>query len=91
MDNIMRLNLVFILLLTLITFNSEASNKRQLPVDESTTTNHSTKINGKTVKYSATVGTQPVWDQDGNPTASLFYTYYKRSDVKDVAPIVDLV
>jgi carboxypeptidase C (cathepsin A) len=85
MDKFMRLNLIFILLFTLITFNSEASNKRLLPVDENTTTNHTTKINGKTVKYSATVGTQPVWDQEGNPTASLFYTYYKRSDVKDVA------
>src|SRR5690606_33599051 len=33
--------------------------------------------------YTATTGTQPVWDEEGNPTATLFYTYYQRSDIKD--------
>ena len=26
---------------------------------------------------------QPVWDNDGKPIASLFYTYYKRNLSKD--------
>ena len=55
----------------------------KLPIDESSTTKHSTKVNGKKFSYTATTGTQPVWDSEGNPTASLFYTYYKRSGVKD--------
>ena len=55
----------------------------KLPIDESSTTKHSTKVKGKKFSYTATTGTQPVWDSEGNPTASLFYTYYKRSGVKD--------
>jgi carboxypeptidase C (cathepsin A) len=40
-------------------------------------------IKGKVVPYKVTAGTQPVWDKDGKVTASLFYTYYQRSDVSD--------
>jgi carboxypeptidase C (cathepsin A) len=58
---------------------------RFLVVDAKNTTTHNTKINGKKIKYSATTGTQPVWDVDGNPTASLFYTYYQRTDIDDNA------
>ncbi len=64
---------------------SQSEFGRYIDVDNSKTTNHSTKIAGKKVKYSATVGTQPVWDDEGNPTATLFYTYYKRTDVKNDA------
>lgn len=60
-----------------------AENERKLVIDEKNTTQHTTKIKGEKVKYSATTGTQPVWDDEGNPTASLFYTYYKRTDIKD--------
>lgn len=74
-----------LLFLTLM-FTSSASSiehERKLPIDEQKTTTHVTKINAKKVKYSATTGTQPVWDDEGNPTASLFYTYYQRTDIKD--------
>jgi len=64
---------------------SYADNERKLAIDESSTTKHSTKVNGKKFSYTATTGTQPVWDEEGHPTASLFYTYYQRSDVKDRA------
>ena len=57
--------------------------QRTLDIDSSNTTKHSTKIKGKKVNYTATTGTQPVWDEEGHPVASLFYTYYQRSDVKD--------
>lgn len=40
-------------------------------------------IKGKKVPFSATVGTQPVWAEDGHPIATLFYTYYERTDIKD--------
>ncbi|WP_434017285.1 S10 family peptidase [Thalassotalea sediminis] len=62
---------------------AEKVSKRQLDADNVVVTKHTTKIKGKKVPYTATTGTQPVWDKDGNPTASLFYTYYQRSDVKD--------
>ena len=40
-------------------------------------------IKGKVVPYKVTAGTQPVWDKEGKVTASLFYTYYQRTDVAD--------
>lgn len=72
-------------MLMLSPFSSNAEFERKIAIDESKTTKHSTKVNGKKFEYTATTGTQPVWDEDGNPTATLFYTYYKRSKVKDRA------
>jgi len=57
--------------------------KRELPTDTIVITNHSTIIKGEKLNYQAQTGTQPVWDIDGNPIASLFYTYYKRTDIKN--------
>jgi carboxypeptidase C (cathepsin A) len=59
--------------------------KRSIPVDTVVTTNQTTTIKGKSVNYQAQTGTQPVWDVDGNPIATLFYTYYKRTDSKNEA------
>ncbi|NMP33168.1 carboxypeptidase [Thalassotalea sp. M1531] len=76
--------LITVLLVFSFSFGISASEHlRQLEIDSSNTTKHSTKINGKKVSYSATTGTQPVWDKEGHPTASLFYTYYQRTDIKD--------
>ena len=61
------------------------ANERIIPTDSFVLTEHRTEINGKRVEYSATTGTQPVWDDNGSPLATLFYTYYKRTDVKDSA------
>jgi carboxypeptidase C (cathepsin A) len=58
---------------------------RKIPVDTLVVTNHSTTIKGKTINYQAQTGTQPVWDPDGKPMATLFYTYYKRTDIKNTA------
>ena len=60
------------------------SQKRELPVDTIVITNHITTIKGEKISYQAQTGTQPVWDIDGNPIASLFYTYYKRTNIKNV-------
>ena len=73
---------IIILFCLLISFLSHAQ-KRKLPVDTIVITNHSTVIKGKKLNYQAQTGTQPVWDIDGNPIASLFYTYYKRTDIKN--------
>ena len=59
--------------------------KRSIPVESATVTKHKTTIRGEKVSYTATAGMQPVWDEEGNPTATLQYTYYQRDDVKDTA------
>jgi carboxypeptidase C (cathepsin A) len=54
-----------------------------LPIDTMIVTSHSGRINNAAINYTATTGTQPVWDEDGKVIASLFYTYYQRSGIKD--------
>jgi carboxypeptidase C (cathepsin A) len=56
---------------------------RSIPVETKVTTNHTTTINGQKILYKATVGTQPVWDENGKVIATLFYTYYERTDVTE--------
>lgn len=56
---------------------------RKLDVQSSVTTTHEATIKGQKVPYKATAGTQPVWDDNGEPIASLFYTYYERTDVRN--------
>ena len=66
------------------------SQSRKIPIDTTVVTNHTTTVKGQSFSYTATTGTQPVWDKDGNPTATLFYTYYTRDKVKNRAsrPII---
>lgn len=52
-------------------------------VDSSVTTKNTITIKGQVVPYTAKTGTLPVWDENGKPIASVFYTYYERTDVKD--------
>jgi len=59
------------------------SQKREIPVDTIVYTSHSTTIKGQTINYIAETGTQPVWNKNGKPIATLFYTYYKRKNVKN--------
>ena len=53
--------------------------------DASSNQQDSVTIGGELVPYRVTVGTQPVWDDDNQPIASVFYTFYERSDVPDVS------
>jgi len=62
---------------------STASAERSLPAESAVTSTGQVTIKGKVVPYKATAGTQPVWDKDGKVIASLFYTYYERTDVAD--------
>ena len=66
-------------------FQSATAQKRKLPIDTMVTTQHSVTINGTPINYTAKAGTQPVWDEMGEPIASLQYTYYTRNNVKDRA------
>ncbi len=55
----------------------------RVPIDTAITSTDAVTIKGKRVPYRVTIGTQPVRDAKGQPNATLFYTYYERSDVTD--------
>ena len=56
---------------------------RKIPVDTNITTKHSVTVNGTAIKYTATAGTQPVWNDMGKPIATLNYTFYERDGIAD--------
>ncbi|HLK29073.1 MAG TPA: hypothetical protein VKT28_10890 [Puia sp.] len=56
---------------------------RMVNTDSSVTTRNEVTIKGVRIPYTANAGTMPVWGDDGKAIASVFYTYYERSDVKD--------
>ncbi len=58
---------------------------RKLTADSSVITTHEVTVKGKRFPYTATAGTQPVWNAEGKVIAALQYTYYERSDIKDRA------
>ena len=72
-----------ILLIILVIPLIANSQNIKLPTDTVITTHHESIIMGKPIKYVAEAGTQPVWDEDGKPIASLFYTYYRKKNKKD--------
>jgi len=76
-------NLKLFLIVVCFAFAKAYTQKVHIPVDTTVVTSHTTTIKGKTIPYTAIAGFQPVWDKEGKPIASLLYTYYKRSDVKD--------
>lgn len=52
-------------------------------VEGATSQESTVTIRGERVPYRVTTGTQPVWDEDGEPIASVFYVYYERMEVRD--------
>lgn len=68
----------FLFLVILPAFAQEKINP-----DSTVVTKHQTTIKGQAVSYTATMGTQPVWDEDGKPIASVSYTYYERDGIKN--------
>ena len=69
----------------LIGFSSLCAQKRSIPVDTLIKTTHNTIVKGQNFSYTAETGTQPVWNKDGDPMATLFYTYYTRDNIKNRA------
>ncbi|QKX06232.1 carboxypeptidase [Aquimarina sp. TRL1] len=59
------------------------SQEIHVPVDTTVVSTHTLTVKGTQFPYTAITGFQPVWDKKGTPIASLFYTYYKRSDIKN--------
>ncbi len=75
---------VILSIITLIWICSvQAQITRQLEPESAVVTDHQATINGERFAYTATAGTQPVRNEEGNPIASLFYTYYERTDIED--------
>lgn len=73
---------LFILIFSSVVFLSTAQ-KSEISIGESVITEHETTIKGENIKYTAETGTQLYLDNDEKAKASLFYTYYKRSGIKD--------
>ena len=67
-------NLLFALLFSLLFISPIYSQdyNRTLEIDSNVITKHQTTVNGVSLSYTATAGTQPVWDKDGKVIASLF-------------------
>ncbi|WGH75594.1 carboxypeptidase [Tenacibaculum tangerinum] len=59
------------------------SQDKRIPLDTIVTTSSSVTIKGKKISYKAQTGTQPVYDANGVAKATLFYTYYYRTDVSN--------
>lgn len=79
------------LFLLLATFSTSLlfSQAIKIPLDTTVVTNHTVAINGQNLSYQATAGTQPVWNKKSEPIATLFYTYYKKSNSdKEKRPII---
>ena len=76
---------LFMSSLLILSLNISLSQSRKLPIDTVVTTQHSVTTNGTAFTYTAKTGTQPVWDELGEPIASLHYTYYTRNNIKDRA------
>jgi carboxypeptidase C (cathepsin A) len=72
-------------LLFFVAFLSSFAQSRKIPVDTLVKTTHNTTVKGVSFSYTAEAGTQPVWDDNGDPIATLFYTYYTRNNVKNKA------
>ena len=73
----------FIFLFVFGTFVSYTQN-RTIPVDTMVVTTHNITVKGQNFSYTAETGMQPVWNEQGVPHASLYYTYYTRNNIKNI-------
>ncbi|UCD62172.1 MAG: carboxypeptidase [Flavobacteriaceae bacterium] len=76
---------LFLFALWILCLNISLAQNRKLPLDTVVITQHNVTVNGSAFSYTAKTGTQPVWDELGEPIASLHYTYYTRNNIKDRA------
>jgi carboxypeptidase C (cathepsin A) len=74
---------IIILWLLLMPLAKIAGQNLTIASDTMVITNHRVTVNGKEFSYQATTGTQPVWNEKGESVATLFYTYYERSNIAD--------
>ncbi len=74
---------VFVLSIQLLA--AQTTSDRVVPAESSVVTNSSVTIKGIKIPYKVTAGTLPVWNGEGKAVASIFYTFYERTDVVDKA------
>ena len=72
-----------LLIIAFLNYFLVSAQDHRIPLDTMVVTTNSVVIKGKTIPYKATTGMQPVFNDNGEITASLYYTYYKRTDVKN--------
>ncbi|GGK15375.1 carboxypeptidase [Yeosuana aromativorans] len=70
-----------LLIVFCISVYSVNSQNIKIPADTSVVTTHTVTIKNQLISYKAIAGTQPVWNEKGEPIATLFYTYYERDKV----------
>lgn len=58
--------------------------KKETPREESVVTNHMINIGDMNIPYQATVGTQILNDNHGNPKASIFYVAYTKNNPENL-------
>ncbi|WP_086475790.1 MULTISPECIES: S10 family peptidase [Arenibacter] len=59
--------------------------ERKISLDTTVITSGQVTIKGTPVKYKATTGLQPVWNDKGEIIAGLHYTFYERSGISDTS------
>jgi len=74
-----------LLLMLMLSTALLAQKTRKLNADSTITTSWEVTVKGKRFPYTATTGTQPVWDEEGKAIAALEFTYYERTDVTNRA------
>lgn len=55
----------------------------RLPADSALRRDAVVTIKGQRVPYRVSVGTQPVWNEQGAAVAAMFFTFYERTDISD--------
>ena len=64
----------------IISFISSKAQDIRITLDTTVITNSEVLINGQKITYQAKTGMQPVWNDHGEMIASLYYTYYRRTN-----------
>jgi carboxypeptidase C (cathepsin A) len=60
---------------------STPSGHENNPVEKPSATQHTIKVNGRSLNYTATTGLMPLKDEAGKPRAYIFFTAYVKDDV----------
>ena len=70
-------------LILIISIMSVHAQDSRIPLDTTIVTTNEVSVNGQKITYKATTGMQPVWDDHGEIIASLYFTYYQRTNSKN--------
>ena len=72
-----------LILLFVFTVTFAIAQDKRIPQDTIVVTTNTVTIKGKKIPYKASTGMQPVWNSNGEIVASLYYTYYTRTDITE--------